>query len=57
MHNLLQLNKGQAYDVASHNIHVVYVNFTYERRDLQFKVAFEPHSILRNFSWQIYFNS
>ena len=42
---------SQDYDLPSHTIYVVCVNFIHKWRDLQLEVDFEPH-ILESFSWQ-----
>ena len=45
------------YDVLSHTIYVVCVNFILRRWNLQFKVNSERQIFSRNFSWQFYFNT
>ena len=46
---------SQDYSLASHNTHVVCVNFIYEWRDLQFNVDSE-WQIFKKLSWHVYYS-
>ena len=48
---------SQDYDLASHTIHVVCINFTHKWRDLQFHIDSKRQIFWESFSLQVYLRS